>query len=383
MEKIYAVGTNQKQPEGFSAFIPGPFPVKEGYRFNPAILKKSHEAVRLLGKLDGITQLLPEFEFFLLMYLRKDAAASSQIEGTQATLINAIEVEIKPSEKSSTDVDDILHYIQALNLGLKRVKKDQFPLSLRLIRELHKTLMKNARSSQFSNPGEFRESQNWINGTRPDNARFVPPPVSEMKHALSQLEKFIHTDDDIPNIIKAALLHAQFETIHPFLDGNGRTGRMLITLYLWHIGYLENPILYLSSYFKQHQQIYYNRIEDYHNGKIDSWVDFFLDGVIEIAESAITSVAEITSLRQRDMMKISQLGKRASESAMIVFNNLFTQPIVNVARISKWTDFSQNGAQKVIDRFIEMDILFKHDENVNYGQQYFYKEYLDIFNKEA
>ena len=381
MVKKYMIGNFQPQPGGFTAFIPSPFPPIGGYHFDAIVIQKSLEAVRLLGKLDGITRLLPDINFFLLMYLRKDAAASSQIEGTKATMVNAIEAEVRSREGIPPDVDDILHYIKALRYGMKRVKEEKFPISLRFIRELHKELMDKARVTQFSNPGEFRESQNWLDGTRPDNARFVPPPVAEMKTSLAQIEDFIHSKDSIPPIIKAALIHSQFEIVHPFLDGNGRTGRMLITFYLWQVGYLEEPVLYLSSYFKKHKEIYINRLEDYHNGLIDNWINFFLDGVIEIAEEAIETVAMITKLRDKDMVKMSSLGKRAAESSAIVYPQLFAQPIVSVSTISQWTGFSAPGAQKVIDRFIDQGILQKKDADLKYGQLYYYKKYLDIFNK--
>ena len=381
MVKKYIIGNFQPQPGGFKAFIPGPFPPVGGYHFDANVIQTSLEAVRLLGKLDGITRLLPDLSFFLLMYLRKDAAASSQIEGTKATMVNAIEAEVPSRAEMQPDVDDILHYIKALRYGMKRVKEDKFPISLRFIRELHKELMDKARVTQFSNPGEFRESQNWLDGTRPDNARFVPPPVAQMKTSLAQIEEFIHSKDTIPPIIKAALIHSQFETVHPFLDGNGRTGRMLITFYLWQVGYLEEPVLYLSSYFKKHKELYINRLEDYHHGLIDKWIEFFLNGVIEIAGEAIETVAMITKLREQDAEKMSSLGKRAMESAAVVYRQLFTQPIVSVTTISKWTGYSIPGSQKVIDRFIDLGILKKKDEDCKYGQLYIYKDYLDIFNE--
>ncbi len=241
------------------------------------------------------------------MYVRKDAASSSQIEGTKATLVDAIEAEVKTNASIPSDVDDILHYIHALNYGMKRVREDGFPVSLRLMRELHRELIEKARVTQFSDPGEFRKSQNWIGGSRPDNASFVPPPVEEMHRALADLEKFIHNEDNIPAVIKAGLVHAQFETIHPFLDGNGRTGRMLVTFCLWKSGALQNPVLFLSSYFKRHQRLYYQRLTAYHDGEVDRWLDFFLDGVIEIANEAIVMVDKITSLREKDMAKIQTL----------------------------------------------------------------------------
>ncbi|MES2930435.1 MAG: Fic/DOC family N-terminal domain-containing protein [Patescibacteria group bacterium] len=377
--KSFEIGTIKAQPEGFKAFIPGPFPPKGYFEFDPIILKKSDQATRLLGKLDGITKLLPDADFFLLMYLRKDAASSSQIEGTMATMVDAIEAEVQINTNIPEDVDDILHYINALNYGMKRVTDDDFPLTLRFIRELHKKLMHEARATHFSDPGEFRKSQNWIGGTRPDNARFVPPPVAEMNEALTDLEKFMHSNDAILTVIKSALIHAQFEIIHPFLDGNGRTGRMLITFYLWKEGYLEKPVLFLSSFFKKHKELYYERLFGYHKGEVSEWVDFFLDGVIEIANEAIDIVSKVTTLREKDMEKVQMLGKRASESSMVVLPKLYGQPIVNIALIQKWTGFTRVGAQIVIDRFIEMGILSQKDKDKKYGQSYIYKKYVDIF----
>ncbi|HRH25980.1 MAG TPA: Fic family protein [Candidatus Paceibacterota bacterium] len=379
--KNLEIGQLKQQPEGFKAFIPAPFPPKGGFEFDPKILKKSDEATRLLGKLDGITKLLPDVDFFLSMYLRKDAASSSQIEGTMATMIDAIEAEVQPSANIPQDVDDILHYIKALHYGMKRVQQDDFPMALRFIRELHKQLMDKARTTHHADPGEFRKSQNWIGGTRPDNARFVPPPVEEMHKALTDLEKFMHSDDTTLTLIKAALIHAQFETIHPFLDGNGRTGRMLITFYLWKEGYLEKPVLFLSSYFKKHQKIYYERLFGYHFGSTADWVDFFLDGVVEIANEAIDIVGKITTLREKDVLKIQTLGKRASESAALVLPKLYEQPIVNVATVQKWTGFSRVGAQALINRFIDMGILSPKDKDKKYGQSYIYKKYVDIFSE--
>ncbi len=374
------IGELQKQKGGFSAFIPAPFPPQGGFQFSSSIGIKNDRAVRLLGKLDGITQLLPDMDFFLFMYIRKDAASSSQIEGTRATMIDAIEAEAKIDSKIPEDVDDILHYIKALNYGLARLEK--FPFVLRFLCELHKELMTGARATHFSDPGEFRKSQNWIGGTRPDNAHFVPPPVEEMKRSLDDLEKFIHSKQAILPLIKAGLAHAQFETIHPFLDGNGRTGRMLITFYLWKEKLLERPVLFLSSYFKKHQKVYYDRLECYHEGNVEAWIDFFLDGVIEIAEEAIGTVLAITRLRDRDALKIQTLSKRASESAVLVLPQLYKMPIVNVAKIQEWTGFTRAGAQKIIDRFVELGILRVRDGKKTYGKSYIYKEYVDIFTNE-
>jgi len=382
------IGTMINQPAtsslagGFKSFCPNLFPPRNGFDFSPNIIKKANEATRLLGKLDGITKLLPDVDFFLLMYLRKDATSSSQIEGTMATMIDAIEAEIKTAENIPEDVDDILHYIKALDYGLRRVVDENFPISLRFIKELHEKLLKNARATHHSCPGEFRRTPNWIGGTNLTNAKFVPPVADDMQRALNDLEKFIYAKDTTIDIIKAGLIHAQFETIHPFVDGNGRTGRMLITFYLWKAGLLERPVLFLSSFFKKNQRLYYERLSEYHSegGGISEWINFFLEGVIEIANEAIETVEQITKLREQDVLKIQRLGKRASESAVLVLPRLYSQPVVNNATIQKWTGFTRAGAQEVIDRFINMGILSAKDKGIKYGQAYIYAKYIDIFD---
>lgn len=379
MSKI-TIGEYKPQNAGYDAFIPYPFPPDAGFSFSSDILQKNDKATRLLGKLDGITQLLPDMDFFLFMYIRKDAASSSQIEGTRATMVDAIEAEANIDTDIPKDVEDILHYIKALNYGLERLT--EFPFSLRFLRELHRELMHDARSTQFANPGEFRESQNWIGGTRPDNAHFVPPPVAEMYRALGDLEAFMHNTDATLPLIKAGLAHAQFETIHPFLDGNGRTGRMLITFYLWKEQLLEKPVLFLSSYFNKHQKMYYRQLDNYHDGDVEAWLAFFLDGVEEIANEAITIVRDITSLRERDVMKVQSLSKRASESAVMVLPRLYQMPIVNVAKVREWTGFTRAGAQNVIDRFLDLGILYDRDPQKTYDKSYIYKEYVEIFTRE-
>jgi Fic family protein len=380
--KLTEIGKIIKQPQGFKAFIPNPFPPKEEFDFDPKLIKLNEKASMAIARLDGVTKRLPDSNFFLLMYLRKDATASSQIEGTQATMIDAIEAEIQVNTNTPQDVDDIIHYIKALNYGMKRVTQDKFPISLRFIKELHNILMANARTTHFADPGEFRKTQNWIGGTRPDNAKFVPPPVEDMKKSLDELEKFIHEEEFPYTIIKAALIHAQFETIHPFLDGNGRTGRMLITFYLWQMKILETPVLFLSHYFKKHQKLYYEKLACYHQGKVREWLEFFLDGVIEIAEEAIEIVDKVSALRDRDMLKIQQFSKKASESALVVFSKLFEQPIVNVATVREWTGFSsRSAATTVVMRFVDIGILVPKYADKKYGQSYIYKEYTDIFSE--
>jgi len=224
------IGRFVSQKGGFKAFTPYPFPPNGGFRIDSKLYKKHEQAIRLVGKLDGITRRLPDKNFFLLMFVKKDAAYSSQIEGTQATFQDAVAAPVT-EEKSrlKPDVDDITHYIEAINYAVGRI--DHMPLSLRLIKELHEKLMAGARATQFAYPGEFRRGQNWIGGKALADATFIPPAVPDMHDALSDLEKFMHAGDDYPDLIKAGLIHAQFETIHPFADGNGRTGRMMVTIY--------------------------------------------------------------------------------------------------------------------------------------------------------
>lgn len=378
------IGVYRPQPEGFKAFVLEPFPPKDTLVFSSAIQQKHAEAMRLLGKLDGITALLPDRDYFLEMFVRKDASSSSQIEGTQASISDAIEaLNIERRNNLPQDVDDILHYIEALNYGLERAK--DFPFSLRFIRELHEKLMTDARNTHNPFPGEFRRTQNWIGGTRPDNARFVPPPVREMNQALNDLEKFIHADDEYLPLIKAGLLHAQFETIHPFLDGNGRTGRMLVTMFLWHRRLLEMPVLYLSTYFKKHQETYYEKLNAYHseNGNIEEWVEFFLDGVVDIANSSIETCRKITELRERDMRKVQKLGKATAPKTLDMIRFLYKMPTVGIADVINQTGYSRPSAYKLIDRLVDMNILYPADENDGYGKKYTYKDYVEVFTEDG
>ncbi|OGY84089.1 MAG: hypothetical protein A3F54_00880 [Candidatus Kerfeldbacteria bacterium RIFCSPHIGHO2_12_FULL_48_17] len=361
----------------YKAFIPHSFPPKGGFGFPENLIKQDAQAQHLVSKLDGITQLLPDVDFFIFMYILKDASSSSQIEGTGATMINAIEAKAKIGVDLPEDVDDITHYIKALNNGINTLR--EIPISSRLIKKLHKDLMEGARYTQNPYPGEFRHDQNWINGTSPRDAKFVPPPPHVVSEAVSDWEKFAHVNDNLLPLTKAALLHAQFETIHPFRDGNGRTGRMFTTLFLREVGLLEKPVLFLSAYFKKHQQVYYDRLHGYGNGDVNEWVRFFLTGVSEIAKEAIETVHKITKLRERDILQIQGMDKRSSKSAVAVLPKLFTLPIIDVSVIRKWTGFTRNGAQQFIDRFVALGILRLRDADKKYNKSYIYKDYVDIF----
>jgi len=375
------IGRYMQQKEGYKAFTPFDFPPKEGFLISSKLYKKHEEAIRLVGKLDGITRLLPDKDFFISMFVVKDATYSSQIEGTKATLQDAVAAPVtEEKNRKSPDVDDIEHYIRAVNYGVERIKN--FPISLRFIRELHEKLMTtSARSTQHAYPGEFRHSQNWIGGKTPADASFIPPAVPDMHKSLNDLEKFIHAKDEYPSLVKAGLIHAQFETIHPFTDGNGRTGRMLITMYIHYTKLLELPVLYLSSYFKKYQKLYYQKLQTYHDeeSKIDEWLEFFLEGVIEIANSSIETCTKITALRDRDFAKMQKLGKKSAASTLEIVRNLFGQPIVGVAEIMKWTKFTAPGAYNVIERLKNLEIL-EPLGNADYDQKYIYADYYEIFD---
>ncbi len=366
-----------KQPTGYTASVPKSFPNDELFDIPQNLINKAAEAERLLGKLDGITQILPNMEFFLRMFSYKDATSSSQIEGTQATMADALEASAG-IDGGKSDANDIIFYIKALNYGIERLKN--FPISLRFIRELHKELMQGARSTHFSNPGEFRASQNWIGGTNLNNATFIPVPPQEMKTSLDDLEKFIYDNTSTLPIINIGYVHAQFETVHPFLDGNGRTGRMLVTFLLVKRNLLENPVLFLSSFFKQHKDVYYNKLRGYQiDGDVFGWLEFFLDGVIETAKDSVEVSKKIRNIRDEDMEKIQGLAKRESESGIKVIVYLFENPIVTTKSIMQATDFTRAGAQRVIDRFVELNILVEQPKEINYDKKYVYDRYFKAF----
>jgi Fic family protein len=370
------IGKHVKQKGNYNAFIPDKFPPKGLTYYKPKIIELLADANFLLGKLDGLTKLIPDIDFFIFMYINKEAAFSSQVEGTKASLTDALQAEVERTPDLPDDVDDILHYIKAMNTGLERL--NSLPLSLRLIKEVHATLLTGARGSTSHQPGEFRNSQNWVMGTNLNDARFVPPPPQYVLSAMGELEKFFYSHKNIPTLIKAALLHSQFETIHPFLDGNGRTGRLLITFYLCHQNVLERPVLYFSEYLKKHRNKYFSLLDDYRKGKVSEWLVFFLDGVIQICEKAIETSDKIINLREKDLQKMSSLG-RASKNAMVLLKHLYKFPIVNVKKVEKATGLSREAANRLVKRFCREGILVQKDQNVKYGRLFVYYDYLSLF----
>jgi Fic family protein len=376
------IGEFVQQPKGFKAFIPAKFPPEDSFVFSKQTEHLHAHASLLAGKLDGVTQLLPDIDLFIFMYARKEAALSSEIEGTKATMSDAIRAEIEMTSDLPPDVDRILHYIEAMNEGLKRL--ESLPLSNRLIREVHKTLLEGTGDAPGKTPGEFRTTQNWIGGASPSTARFVPPPVENMKQALSEWEKFLHAENELTPLIKTALIHAQFEAIHPFLDGNGRAGRLMITFYLCHQGILERPVLYISEFFKKHREAYFDLLESYHNkGDVESWVNFFLEGVAHVAEGAIQTAKKINVLREEDMEKIHAIGGQRAKSGMIVLRKLYELPIINVRKVEEWTGLSRPAANALVKTLMEEGILEQRNRRTKYGRDFEYKKYLKLFTDET
>src|SRR5438270_3365619 len=342
--------------ESFRAYVPPPLPPDPPLALLP-LLPLLDQANQALGRLDGLASILPDPSLFIYLYVRKEAVLSSQIEGTQSSfsdlmLFESAEAPSVPLE----DVQEVSNYVAAMNHGLRRLRED-FPLSLRLIREIHKILLSKGRGSQ-KRPGEFRESQNWIGGTRPGNAAFVPPPPEKMTECLDALEKFLHREkEDLPILVKAALVHVQFETIHPFLDGNGRLGRLLITFLLCAAGALREPILYLSLYFKEHRSTYYDLLDRVRaRGDWEIWLDFFLTGVRDIAEQAATAAHRILALFEEHRREIEALGRPAG-SVLRVFEHLQRNPNVSIPAAAGSIGLSAPTVAKSLEHLQQLGIL--------------------------
>ena len=360
--------------ENVKAFIPNPLPPIPELEVTGVLRKKLDDAAFLLGKLDGASNLLPDVGLFLYMFIRKEAVLSSMIEGTQSSLSDLLLFELK--ERPGVPVDDVQevsNYVDAMNHGLKRFNEG-FPISLRLIREIHAKLLSNGRGSD-RNPGEFRHSQNWIGGTRPGNAFFVPPPPEEAEKCMWKLEEFLH-DESIPLLIKVALMHVQFETIHPFLDGNGRTGRLLITLLLCDGGMLKLPLLYLSYYFKSYRQYYYDLLNSTReNGDWERWLDFFLDAIIETAKESNSVILKLHEQIQSDRKKISSLG-RGGVSALAVHQAMLRHPIADIAKLKEMTGLVDATIGSALRRLLELDIIEETTGNRR-NRLFCYNRYMD------
>jgi len=342
--------------EGYRAFVPPPLPPTPPLEM-ARLYKPLDQAMKALGGIDALATLLPDISLFLYMYVRKEALVSSQIEGTQSSLSDLLlfENDERPGVPVD-DVEEVSNYVAALNHGLARMTKG-FPLSVRLIREMQKILLRGGRGSDKA-PGELRRSQNWVGGIRPGKARFVPPPPEMVGDLMSDLEKFMHDDaQKLPVLIKAALVHVQFETIHPFLDGNGRLGRLLITLLLCAENALAHPILYLSLHFKEHRQLYYDLLQEVRlEGAWERWCEFFLDGVTEVAAQASADARKIIALLERDRARIGALGKGA-DSALKIHAYLLKKPYLSITKAAEELDISVPTVTNAAMKMVEIGVL--------------------------
>jgi Fic family protein len=363
--------------EPFKAFVPNALPPRPPIAMDPTLERLHGEAQLALGRLDGIASLLPAPEQFLYAYVRKEAVASSQIEGTQSSLSDllAYEITVAPGIPVE-DVREVSDCVAAYEHADQRMTGG-FPLSLRLICEAHEKLLASGRGKDQS-PGQFRRSQNWIGGSRPGNARFVPPPADEVLNCMGALEKFLHDDPvKTPPLIKAALAHVQFETIHPFLDGNGRVGRLLIPLILREERVLQYPLLHLSLFFKEHRARYYELLQEVRlKGHWESWLDFFFQGVRDIAERTASDIQQTLALFEKDRIRISQMG-RSARSCLLIHEQMRAQPMTSISALSLATELTPTTTATSLAKLGKMRIV-KEITGSKYGRLYVYDDYLKI-----
>jgi Fic family protein len=348
----------QSGPEGYAAFIPAPLPPKPPLAFGSELLRLSDAAGRALGRLEGISASLDP-DRLLYMYVRKEAVLSSAIEGTQSTLSDLLRYETDAAPGTPLDdVREVSRYVAALQHGIGRIRSGRLPLSLRLIREIHKVLVQEGERGSGRAPGEFRRTQNWIGGTRPGNARFVPPPPHEMRQSLDNLERFLHDEYGVTAaVIKAGLAHAQFETIHPFLDGNGRVGRLLISLILVVDGVLSQPFLYLSLYFRERRADYYDALQRVRShGDWEGWLRFYLIGVEAVANQAADTTRELLGLHERDRARVQALGKAAG-SALAVYDILRRRIVVSAPKAAEEAGVTWPTANAALGRLQQLGIV--------------------------
>lgn len=347
-----------RQPQGYRAFIPAGLPPTPAIAFDAELVNLVGIASAALGRLDGLARMLPNPNLFVAMYVRREAVLSSQIEGTQSTLDDVLTYEINPSAVHlPQDVEEVVNYVAAMNYGLNRL--ETLPLSLRLLKEIHEILMRGVRGGEKS-PGEFRTSQNWIGSPGPrglDDATFVPPPPAEMMRTLGEFERFLHEEKVLHPLLVCGLAHAQFETIHPFLDGNGRVGRLLLTFLLCHAGVLRLPLLYLSHYLKLHRTEYYDRLTAIRaHGDWEGWLRFFLKGVAFVAQEAEATAGQIVQLRETCRREIIEAGM-SSATPLILIDALFDRPLINVTVASEILGVSYVSANNIINKLCDLKIL--------------------------
>ena len=363
--------------EEVNAFIPNPLPPKSpSLVINEKLLSRLQQAEQALIRLDLAGGMVPSLDWFIYAFVRKEAVISSQIEGTQATLIDLLVFEAEEKPAPNVDVQDVCNYLNALNYARSQLtSKRGLPLSLRLLNETHQRLLYGARGKN-KQPGEVRRTQNWIGGRRPGNAVYVPPPPERLADLLGDLEKYIHTDDMVPKLVRAGLLHVQFETIHPYLDGNGRIGRLFIALLLEHWGLLNSPLLYLSLFFKRHREEYYRRLNAVRTeGDWEGWTDFFLDGITTIADEAVTSARELFALVGSDRARLLD-NQMASVSAFRLFEQLPRHPVVTVVSAMRLIECTKPTATRAIEALVNIRVLIETTGKKR-DRSFAYQTYLD------
>ena len=375
----HRAGIYVKQTTGYSAFIPKPLPPEPPVDLVGQLQVLLSQADRAVGRLDGSIETVPNPNLIVYMYVRKEAVLSSQIEGTQSSLQDVLVAEAGAQPRSS-DVGDVVNYINAMNHGLSRL--ETLPVSLRLIREIHEKLLRNVRGSHLT-PGELRRTQNWVGppGSTLAEAVFVPPPPHEVAQHLSDWERFLHDDSGLPLLIKIGLAHAQFETIHPFLDGNGRVGRLLITFLLCEAGVLTKPVLYLSHHFKAHRSEYYERLQAVRDqGAWEAWLEFFLQGVVAVSQQATETSRAVLQLRERHRKVITDELGRAAGNGHRVLERLYDTPFVSVNSVADVIGTTYQAANDLVSRLEAAGILEEITGNQR-NRQYWYRDYVYLFTR--
>lgn len=369
------------QTGGYSAYVPSPLPPSPAIEWTPELLDLLSRADRALGGLDGSIATLPNPDLFVLMYVRKEAVLSSQIEGTQSSLQDVLEAEASIfSPTHPKDVAEVVNYVAAMKHGLARL--DEIPLSVRLIREIHEQLLRGVRGSHLT-PGEIRKGQNWIgpSGSTLFDATFVPPPPNEVPVHLAALERFLHSDAPMPLLAKIGLAHAQFETIHPFNDGNGRVGRLLITFLLVEKRVLRKPVLYISHYFKRHREEYYNELQSIRTkGTWEQWLKYFLRGVEEVSQQASETARRILIMRERHREMITNNLAKSSALGHRLLEYLFDHPIVSVKEIETVTGAKYQAANNLVARLVALNILSELSHQKR-NRRFMYHEYIRLFQE--
>lgn len=371
-------GVFKKTLAGYTSFFPAPLPPEPPIRLEGELQLLLSAADRALGALNVVVTVLPNPDLLVGMFIQKEALLSSQIEGTQSSLVDVLGAD--EDHEPTADVGEVINYVKAMRHGLKRLRSDDFPMSLRLLREIHEVLMQQVRGGAVNlTPGEFRTMQNWIGGTSPANARFVPPPPEAMQESLNLFELYLHEEDSLPPLVRCGLLHYQFETIHPFNDGNGRVGRLLVTLYLVWKGLLDEPMLYLSAYLKAHQQEYYDRLTQVRmDGNFEAWTRFFLEGIIEVSKMVLETTRRIQALERDDVDRLVEAGEGAH--GLKLLRGLMKQPVVMANDVAKIAGVSYTKANEMIATCERLGLLLQISKGRR-NRKFMYQEYIKIVSE--